>query len=106
MKELNKITNNYNQQMENNTQETSIALLQQASVIQTATLVRIEGKVNRIEEVLQHYVTIEHLEKNYVRRETNDNLKERVGVVIWVLGVVFVTTITALVNSIFKLIGR
>lgn len=92
--------------METSTQNTSIALLQQASVIQTATLVRIEGKVDRIEDVLQHYVTIEHLEKNYVRKESYDSLKDRVSSISWVLGSACVATIGAIINSIFNLIGR
>lgn len=91
--------------MEKTTQETAIALLQQASVLQTATLVRIEGKVDSIDNALQRYVTIEHLEKFYVRNETHENLKEKVRSITWGLGVLFATILGFIANTIFKFIG-
>lgn len=106
--------------------------MQQISEQQTKTLVRIESKVDGIDsriggiqDSLQRYATLEHLEKNYVRKETHeflaekvkvvdeiqkriqpiDNIQEKLRAIIWGLGVIFVSLVGLILNTIFKFFG-
>lgn len=75
--------------MDNPTIDTTVALLQQTSVIQTATLTRIEGKLDKIEERLQGYATLEEVERKYVTKESHNNLSDKVASayrVVWTVG--------------------
>ena len=90
----------------NNTQETQIALLQQSINAMTATMGRVEVKLDKLDESTRNYVTLETIKTDYVSKESHKTLADKVKTITWGLGVAFAFIVGEIIHVVFQLLGK